>query len=94
VPGATQPCVMGGTQTCNASCQWDTCMSPACPGPMTQACGNCGTQARSCNNGVWSAWSACSDEGVCMPGATQSCGTGGTQACNASCQWDACAGGM
>jgi hypothetical protein len=36
--------------------------SAACVGAATQACGNCngGSQVRTCDNGVWSAWSACS----------------------------------
>ncbi len=63
----------------------------SCAGPMSQSCGLCGTQMRTCSEGTWSAWSACEGEGVCQPDATQSCGTGGTQTCGSSCQWGACA---
>jgi hypothetical protein len=61
-----------------------------CAGSATQACGNCGTQTRTCDKGVWSAWSACAGEGVCAPDTTQGCGTAGTQTCGTSCQWSAC----
>jgi hypothetical protein len=26
MPGATQACGTAGSQTCNASCQWDACI--------------------------------------------------------------------
>ncbi|ACC98039.1 Type II secretion system subunit [Elusimicrobium minutum Pei191] len=62
-----------------------------CSGASSQACGNCGTQTRTCDTstGTWSAWSSCSGEGVCSPGATQSC-TGGTQTCSSTCAWGSC----
>ena len=62
----------------------------SCEGLPTQACGLCGTESRTCVNGVWSAWSACSGEGVCQSGTSQSCGTGGTQTCTDACQWGPC----
>ena len=64
----------------------------ACAGPASQACGNCGTQTHTCNagTGMWSAWSACTGEGTCMPGASQMCGNGGVQSCDAACAWGAC----
>jgi hypothetical protein len=91
-PGANQACGTGGMQTCTSACQWAACAGQTCTGPMTQACGNCGTQSRTCSNGAWSPWGACMNEGACMPGATQACGMGGTQTCNPSCQWDTCGG--
>jgi alpha-tubulin suppressor-like RCC1 family protein len=63
----------------------------SCAGPMSQSCGLCGTQTRTCSEGTWSTWSACEGEGVCQPDATQTCGTGGTQTCGSTCQWGACA---
>ena len=73
-----------------------TTMSPlgnSCSGSPSQSCGLCGTQTRTCTNGVWSAFGACTDEGVCQPSATQSCTTpvGATETCTASCQWASCA---
>ncbi len=90
--GANQSCGSGGTQTCNAQCQWGDCTGQTCSGPSTQACGSCGTQSRTCNNGAWSAWGACSGQGVCAPNATQACGSSGTQTCNAQCTWGDCTG--
>ena len=57
---------------------------------MTQPCGLCGTQTSTCAGGIESPWSACTGEGVCQAGATQTCGTGGTQTCGATCQWGGC----
>src|SRR5204862_539619 len=91
-PGSMQACGTGGMQTCTPACQWDACRGQTCAGPMTQVCGNCGSQSRICNNGLWSDWSACAGEGACAPMATQACGMGGTQTCSASCQWNACTG--
>ncbi len=61
---------------------------------LTQSCGNCGTQT--CSAG---AWIACTGQGVCSPGTTEtkSCGNCGTQTrtCNSGCAWDswtACTG--
>ena len=62
----------------------------SCMPPGSQSCGQCGTQSRQCDNGVWSPWGACTGEGPCKPGATQACGTGGTQTCGQSCQWGGC----
>jgi hypothetical protein len=87
-PGTTQHCGANGTQNCNSSCQWGAC---SCTGPSSQHCGNCGTQTRTCNNGTWSSWSACSGQGACAPGTTQQCDDGiDVQTCNSSCQWGAC----
>lgn len=63
---------------------------PVCTGPTSQACGNCGTQTRTCNSGSWSPWGACVGAGVCTPSATQACSGGGTQTCSATCAWGAC----
>ena len=59
---------------------------------QSQACGNCGTQSRTCGSDCqWGSWSSCSGEGVCAVGATQSqaCGNCGTQSrtCSSSCTW-------
>lgn len=91
-PGAMQSCGLGGMQTCGPGCQWGGCTGQGCSGPASQGCGNCGTQSRTCNNGVWTDWGACANQGVCAPGASQMCGTGGTQTCGATCQWGACGG--
>ncbi|HSY23566.1 MAG TPA: hypothetical protein VK841_15675, partial [Polyangiaceae bacterium] len=63
---------------------------PSCSGPTTQTCGLCGTETRQCTNGIWSAWDACTGEGVCQPGAAQGCGAGATQTCGSACQWGGC----
>ena len=62
----------------------------SCDGPSSQACGQCGTRTRTCTNGMWSDWSACSGEGVCQPKASESCGRSGTATCTDSCEWGAC----
>jgi hypothetical protein len=89
---ATQPCGAGGTELCDSSCQWGQCVGQTCYGPAIQACGNCGTQRRTCDatTASWSPWGACTDQGVCAPGATEKCGTNGTHACGGNCQWGAC----
>ncbi len=60
----------------------------------TRACGNCGTQTRSCSSSCgWNAWSTCVNQGVCSEGQFQSCSLGGIpgqQQCSSSCQYDAC----
>ncbi|HKP59048.1 MAG TPA: hypothetical protein VJV78_20140 [Polyangiales bacterium] len=100
---STRPCGTRGMQTCGGNCEWDAaCTGQVCEGPATQVCGNCGIRTRSCdtNTGVWSEWSECTREGVCVPGQVQNCGAGGTQICQLSCQWSlecngqACAGEM
>jgi hypothetical protein len=90
-PNASEACANGGQRTCGGLCQWGACSDPSCAGPASQACGNCGTQTRTCSAGAWSDWSACSD-GACAPNQTQTCGTGGTETCGGSCQWGPCAG--
>ena len=77
-PTPIRTCPTGGSQTCGGSCQWGECTEHVCPGSAEQGCGNCGTQKRTCDSatGTWSAWSACSSEGVCQPNAARSCGTG------------------
>ncbi|HVH45477.1 MAG TPA: hypothetical protein VM925_24155 [Labilithrix sp.] len=93
-PNATEACGSGGTRTCNASCSWNSCVGQTCTGSSTQPCGNCGTQSRTCNNGTWSSWSACTGEGVCTFGDLRACGTNGTQGCDASCNWSTCFAGI
>jgi hypothetical protein len=92
----TRACGLRGMQTCGGNCQWDAaCAGQVCEGPASQPCGMCGIQSRVCDSttGVWSGWSACSNEGACVPGSTQACGVGGKQTCLASCMWnDECTG--
>ena len=89
-PGLSEACGRGGTRICMGDCEWGPCLSQQCEGPTSRACGNCGTQTRRCDNGVWSEWSTCSGPGVCAPNSTRSCGAGGTQVCGGSCQWGLC----
>ena len=65
-------------------------IAPSCNGSSTQACDRCGTQARTCINGVYGSWGICTGEGACQPGTTQSCAGGGSQTCSDACQWGAC----
>lgn len=88
--GTTQACGVGGSQTCNSSCQWGQCTGQTCVGSSSQSCGNCGTQTRTCNNGQWSNWGVCTNQGTCKPATTQRCGTRGTQTCANTCQWGQC----
>ena len=64
----------------------------SCMGPTAQNCGRCGSQTRTCTGGVWSAWSACSGEGVCAPGTRESCMGSGARTCSSSCVWSSCSG--
>ena len=93
-PAQSQACGMNGTQVCAATCQWATCQGQTCTGAGSQPCGNCGTQTRTCNNGVWSEWSACGSQGACAPNASESCGVNGTRVCGGTCQWGACGNQM
>ncbi|MBU1429930.1 hypothetical protein KKF91_05130, partial [Myxococcota bacterium] len=61
-----------------------------CSSIETKQCGECGIQHRSCDNGQWSAWSICQDEGICAPGTEQACGQEGTQICQNDCNWGSC----
>lgn len=89
-PGSTASCGSGGTETCNATCQYDLCTGQTCAGPYLQSCGVCGFETRTCSNGTWSNWSACMSERDCVPGSTRACTDGGAQSCNLQCYWDAC----
>ena len=60
--------------------------------PDVRTCGNCGSQARVCTNGAWSAWSLCWGEGTCRAGSSEPCGTGGTRTCSSACAWNTCQG--
>lgn len=106
--GATKDCSAfdngcGGKGICVAGqCQTSGGGTPVCSAGSeeteSQPCGNCGTQTRkrvcssSCAWGTWSAWSGCSGEGICAPGATESCSTEGCEVktCTNSCQWGPC----
>jgi len=94
-PGTTQGCGVDGTQACMGNCQWGVCGTEVCDGAPQQACGNCGTQSRTCDEATvqWSAFAACGQEGMCEANATRVCGLRGMQTCGGNCQWDAaCAG--
>ncbi|HEY3665540.1 MAG TPA: hypothetical protein VGL19_06045 [Polyangiaceae bacterium] len=92
--GESQACGAGKMQSCTSSCTWGTCLAVECSAGQTdaQACGFCGMQTRSCVNGRWSAFSACSGAGECDPDTTKDCGGGGKQTCSNACTWGACAG--
>ena len=89
-PGETEACGRGGTRSCGGNCEWGACLTQTCSGPSSQSCGNCGTQTRTCDNGVWSAWSACNGQGECAPNETRGCGSSGSQACGGNCRWGSC----
>jgi hypothetical protein len=87
-----------GTPVCG---DWSSAMTPmdhpapplvnACDGELMRACGRCGKQARTCTDGVLSAWSACAGEGECAPADTQGCDTtGAAETCGMDCTWGAC----
>jgi hypothetical protein len=67
----------------------------AAQSPQSQPCGQCGHQTRTCNSGTWGTYGACTGEGPCAKGKTETlpCGymnTGKqTRTCNQSCQWGA-----
>ena len=115
----TSDCGSGVTHCTNGT--WDMCSAPttctcagtgACsPGDVDTsggACGNCGTQQRTCQSDcTWGPY-VCMGEGVCAAGTTdmgsQSCGScGGTQTRTRTCQgdcswgswgtWSTCSGG-
>ena len=83
------------------NCGHDIIVQGECtPGQtQSQACGNCGTQTRTCqSNGQWGGFGPCMNQGPCTPGQTeaQSCNTGlpgicspgsQTRTCQSSCQW-------
>jgi hypothetical protein len=96
-------CIGGICAPCTADAQCPTgetcnnglcaaCMGVCAPGQMSsQACGNCGTQTRTCDATCqWGAYGSCSNEGTCMPNASQACNMYGTQTCTAACAWGAC----
>jgi alpha-tubulin suppressor-like RCC1 family protein len=86
-PGATSTCGNNGARTCSQRCAWESCEECS---PLSKSCGNCGTRTRSCENGVASEWSACTDERECAAGDTESCGSGGTRTCDDDCEWGSC----
>ena len=86
----SQACGNSGMRTCGGDCTWGRCESQRCEGAATRACGNCGTQHRACDNGVWAEWSACEAEGECTPNVTEACGVAGTRACGGNCTWGPC----
>ena len=93
-PGMSEACPTGGRRSCGGDCTWGECMAQTCMGPSSRACGNCGTQTRTCQAGMWTEWTACNGQGACVPNATQACAGGGTQTCGGSCQWGECGSGV
>lgn len=89
-PTTTQACGNGGMQTCSAACQWEACTGQKCDGSPVELCGNCGFHSRTCNNGAWSAFGACTGERDCLPGDSQACGANTSQTCGLDCYWGAC----
>jgi len=84
----------GGDQSCTCGCSGTACITGACqPGQTTTvACGNCGTQTRTCSDTCqWVDTGSCTGQGLCAPGQTssQGCGSCGTQSrtCTAWCAW-------
>ncbi|HET8937929.1 MAG TPA: hypothetical protein VFN67_31010 [Polyangiales bacterium] len=86
----TRACGTDGLQTCGGDCRWGECLGQKCQGIASRACERCGTQARTCENGIFNEWGACLDQGACSPGDTQTCGSQGTQACGGNCAWGPC----
>lgn len=98
--GATKECINDlcgqGTSTCTGGA-WGECMAvnDCCqPGTVeNEACGNCGTQTRTCNDSFsWGDWGLCEGEGMCEAGISENltCGTQcGSQVrtCSAECSW-------
>lgn len=100
-PGQTRTCGHCGTQLCGANYNWGTCGGEGCqPGStITEACGNCGRRVDTCSSSCQWVAGACSNEGVCAPGATKpccscskGCSCGGAQTCTSSCTWGSCNG--
>ena len=70
-----------------------TCVDCDCdPGDTeSDSCPQCGTRTRTCGSDCfWEPWSACTNQGPCEVGDTQSCGACGTQTCLAGCTWGTC----
>ena len=95
--GANLQTETGNCGACGNKCTSpSTCSGGACTcATATQACGNCGTQSQTCDgHGNPNGWAACTGQGACSPGTSQSCTCDscnkGTQTCSTSCQWDAC----
>jgi hypothetical protein len=100
-PGATDTTTAGcaageeRARQCSASCTWTdaACKPRPCAegAKESKACGACGTSTRTCSGGAFGAWSACSGEGACTPGATRTvaCTGGGsrTDSCSNACAW-------
>lgn len=94
-PGETAECGNEGSKTCGDSCGWGTCEGEKidCEGSNSQACGNCGTQTRTCDrtSGKWNTWGECVGEKECAIGATETCGDGkGVKLCSDTCGWNTC----
>jgi hypothetical protein len=95
LPGITNmACGIGGAMCapCNTSCINNSCGACTPNTMQTTACGNCGTQTRTCdNNGVWGPFGNCMNQGTCAPTTTRTvaCGNCGTETdtCSNACQW-------
>jgi sulfatase modifying factor 1 len=89
-PDSSEACGVGGVRGCGGNCEWGRCSDQRCVGPASRACGNCGTQRRSCAGEVWSDWSPCENGGVCRLNAVEACSDGGIRTCAGNCEWSAC----
>lgn len=67
-------------------------VAPGCERGSIDACGMCGTRARVCRDGSWSAFGECGDEGECEADETRLCGNEGVETCGGSCRWGDCLG--
>jgi len=91
-PGAVEACGRY-RHYCSDLCRWGDC-APECEAGAVdqQACGNCGTQSRTCRDGLWDEFGSCTGEGECEAGTVRACGKEGTQSCSDACEWDPCLG--
>ncbi len=89
IPTQTQACGNCGTETCNNSCQWGSCLGQGCQPTTTQACNTYGSQT--CSSACKWGSCSCSQAPVCAPGSTRNvgCGNCGTaiETCDACGQW-------
>lgn len=78
---------------CPTSCSNNKCTVCSPGATQSQACGSCGTQAKTCDStGQWGVFGTCQNQG-CAPTTSQSCtvnGIPGQQTCNNNCQWGTC----
>lgn len=91
-PNSREACDAGGERVCVGSCTWGECVDSNCgAAALSEACGQCGTRTRTCDDGVLSEWSEC-DQGECAPGTSEECGMEGKRSCGGDCRWSECTG--